>query len=374
MRDKTGELVVIKKNDLVQKYRVRNMTLMDIRIVNYLVANIHSPKYDKEFEEFTFDIDEFANAIGSIGGNSYRVIKNSIKSLRDKSAWKEVPSETRPGEMKEVLISWVDVAEIDGNIIKLKLNSYLAPYLLQVDKGYFQSKFKYTALAKRKYTIPLYELLKSWEKVKDHKKIFELVELRQYMDVLNKTYDNFGAFRQKVLDPAVKEINEITDLNVSYKLIKTGRFVTHVKFTILKKKEAALTKEKKENPVDPDNKQPCDLLSDFENHLDEDVKAVYDYIFPDNLNDKEIISLIMLIRQYCPSYIRKRAEEEWDEMRVNDPYWASIDYVEGLRDHKFTCEQNWVKDKVTLMLTQKKSVKEENYYSWLRRAIISDWK
>lgn len=336
-------------------------------------------KYDKEFEEFTFDIDEFANAIGSIGGNSYRVIKNSIKSLRDKSAWKEVPSETHPGEMKEVLISWVDVAEIDGNIIKLKLNSYLAPYLLQVDKGYFQSKFKYTALAKRKYTIPLYELLKSWEKVEDHKKIFELVELRQYMDVLNKTYDNFGAFRQKVLEPAVKEINEITDLNVSYKLIKIGRFVTHVKFTILKKKEAALTKE---NPVDPDNKpvdvefqtQPCDPLSDFGNHLDEDVKAVYDYIFPDNLNDKEIIFLIMLIRQYCPSYIRKRAEEEWDEMRVDDPYWASIDYVEGLRDHKFTCEQNWVKDKVTLMLTQKKPVKEENYYSWLRNAIISDWK
>ena len=280
-----------------------------------------------------------------------------------------MPDEECPGETKKVLIRWIDDAEIKNGIIKIKLGSKLAPYLLQINGGYFQSKFHYTVMAKRRYTIPLYEVLKSWEMVPNHTKTFEVLELREYMDVLKESYDKFGLFKQKVLDPAVKEINEITDLNVSYELIKTGRFVTHVKFTILKKKEAALTKE---NPVGPDNK-PGDPLSDFENHLDEDVKAVYDYIFPDNLNDKEIISLIMLIRQYCPSYIRKRAEEEWVEMRIDDRYFASMDYGEGLKNHRFTCEQNWVKDKVTLMLTQKKPVKEESYYIWLRNAIINDW-
>lgn len=381
MIDKTtGELVLVKKNDLVQEFRMKDMSLTDIRIINYLVANIHSPKYDREFREFTFTIAELSKEIGySKGGNSEKLVEDSILNIAKKIIWKDLPDEECPGETKKVLIKWIDEAEIKKGIIKIKLGSKLAPYLLQVNGGYFQSKFHYSVMAKRRYTIPLYEVLKSWESLPNHTKTFEVLELREYMDVLQKSYEKFGIFKQRVLDPAIKEINEITDLNVSYELIKTGRFVTHVKFTILKKKEAVLTKE---NPVDPDNKpvdvefqtQPCDPLSDFGNHLDEDVKAVYDYIFPDNLNDKEIISLIMLIRQHCPSYIGKRAEEEWDEMRIDDRYYAAMDYGEGLKDHRFTCEQNWVKDKVTLMLTQKKPVKEENYYIWLRRAIISDWK
>ena len=47
-----------------------------------------------------------------------------------------------------------------------------------------------------------------------------------------KTYDNFGKFREKVLDIAVREINKYTNIFVSYSCKKTGRKVTGLSFFI----------------------------------------------------------------------------------------------------------------------------------------------
>jgi plasmid replication initiation protein len=46
------------------------------------------------------------------------------------------------------------------------------------------------------------------------------------------SYDNFGVNRQKVIEPAIKEINEKTDIKMSYDAIKTGRTVTSIKFKV----------------------------------------------------------------------------------------------------------------------------------------------
>lgn len=231
-----GELTIRKANTFVQEYKV-SLSLAEIRIVNYLIANIESPKYDEKFRKFKFSIKEFCKIVypDKKQGDAYRWLPKVIKDLSDKSAWKEVPSTENPGKMKKVLLRWIERPEFEEGFVTLELNPYLAPYLLQLDSSYFQSKFKYTIESKSKYTIPLYELLKSWEKVSSRKKTFEIMELRSYMDAMDKSKDNSSEFKRKALDPAVKEINEITDLFVEYKEIKRGRKVTHIEFTILQK-------------------------------------------------------------------------------------------------------------------------------------------
>lgn len=234
-----GELTIRKANKFVQEYKV-SLSLAEIRIVNYLIANIKSPKYDKEFRKFRFDIKEFCDTVypDKKHGDAYRQLPDIIKKLADKSAWKEVPSTENPGTMKKVLIRWIERPEFEQGYVTLKLDPYLAPYLLQLENSFFKTKFQYTIEARSKYTIPLYELLKSWERVKDHKKKFEVGELRLYMDAMEKSKDNISEFKRRALDPALEEINEITDLNVRYTEIKKGRKVTHIEFTILRKKSA----------------------------------------------------------------------------------------------------------------------------------------
>ena len=45
--------------------------------------------------------------------------------------------------------------------------------------------------------------------------------------------------RKKVIDVAVNEVNDKTDLKVGYKLLRSGRKITAVSFAIESKKEEA---------------------------------------------------------------------------------------------------------------------------------------
>lgn len=231
-------LSIYKANSFVQNYKF-SLSMVEIRIINYLIANIHSPKFDTKFNKFKFDIHEFCSIVypEKKQGDAYKRLPNIIRNLSDKSAWKEVPSDVNPGKMKKVLVRWIERPEFDEGFVTMELNPYLAPYLLGLENSYFKSQFQYTVEARSKYTIPLYEVLKSWEKVKDHTKTFEIDELKIYMDATSKSQKNTYEFKRTALDPAIEEINRITDLTVSYEEIKKGRKVTHIKFTILHKKK-----------------------------------------------------------------------------------------------------------------------------------------
>ena len=50
-----------------------------------------------------------------------------------------------------------------------------------------------------------------------------------------KTYENFAAFKRRILEPAMKEINEYTDLHLTYEPITKGRKVVKIKFHIAQK-------------------------------------------------------------------------------------------------------------------------------------------
>lgn len=316
---KNGELTIIKKNSLVQDFKVKDLSVTELRIINYLIANIDSAKYDKEFREFKFAIKEFYDIIypGKDPGARYDRLPEIIKNLADKSAWKEIPSERNPGKMKQVLIRWIEKPEFDNGTVILKLDKDLAPYLLEVDKNYFEAQFKYTALAQSRYTIPLYELLKSWEKVAGHKKTFEVMELREYMDATEKSKDNIAEFKRRALDIALKEINEITDLLVSYTEIKKGRKTTHIEFTILSKNQTsgnAINVESTDIPkakrvvVDTKTLEFCkDLLKEYnfdDTQVKKIIKAAYVYV-PDNLPSKSperLNALSTVIKEKIAAY------------------------------------------------------------------------
>lgn len=65
---------------------------------------------------------------------------------------------------------------------------------------------------------------------------------------LDTDYQNrLDNFKKYVLDVAIKQINEHSDLTCSYEQRKTGRTVTHLIFTFAKKPEPKPTKADKPN-------------------------------------------------------------------------------------------------------------------------------
>jgi len=81
---------------------------------------------------------------------------------------------------------------------------------------------------KSQYSLRLYEILKSYENF--HKKIFEIDDLKKKLSA--EHYTLFADFQRNVIDIAIREINDLSDINVSYKIIKESRRFTKIEFKI----------------------------------------------------------------------------------------------------------------------------------------------
>lgn len=110
------------------------------------------------------------------------------------------------------------------------------PYLFDLKQRFTQYKLIQVLGMKSAFSIRVYELVKSYANMKRAE--FEIDELKRLLMVQDvKSYANFKDFRRFVLETALREINEYTDLDVSFQTVKKGRKVIRVVFDIAEKKE-----------------------------------------------------------------------------------------------------------------------------------------
>ena len=67
----------------------------------------------------------------------------------------------------------------------------------------------------------LYELLICW-RTTGKTPIIELTDFRQKIGVLENTYQAMNDLKKRVLEPALKQVNEHTDITASYEQHKKG--------------------------------------------------------------------------------------------------------------------------------------------------------
>ena len=82
---------------------------------------------------------------------------------------------------------------------------------------------------KSAYSFRLYELLAQYKNI--GKRLIGIDDLR-LMLVVGKKYKTTGNFIAWVVEPSLKEINQVTNLTVSVEPKKTGRKYTHLEFII----------------------------------------------------------------------------------------------------------------------------------------------
>ncbi|WP_350562812.1 hypothetical protein [Psychrobacter sp. CAL346-MNA-CIBAN-0220] len=80
--------------------------------------------------------------------------------------------------------------------------------------------------------------------------VFELKLFRKRLDLGINEYKTMGNFKLRVLDSAVKEINEKTDLKISYEQQKKGRTISGFKFKVLVKDQPKTANDRDLNTAD----------------------------------------------------------------------------------------------------------------------------
>lgn len=61
-------------------------------------------------------------------------------------------------------------------------------------------------------------------------------DLRTYLSIADK-YKDYRDFKKRVIEPAVEEVNQYTDLNIKWEPYKQGRSYVAITFYIEKKKQ-----------------------------------------------------------------------------------------------------------------------------------------
>lgn len=231
------EYLVVKSNELVQNNRFE-LSLIEQKTVAFICSMIKPIEaVDKAkgvpFQlEYDFNIRDYCKVCGIDydNGNNYANVKATLKKLRDRSMWIAMP------DGSESLCGWL--ARVNTNkksgVAKIELDRDLVPYLFDLGQKFTQYQL-YNILAMRSaFSVRFYELMKSYAFQKS--KTFDIDELKRLLMVEDvKSYKDFSLFRTYVLEVAEREINELTDITISFEPITQGRKVVKVRFTIKEK-------------------------------------------------------------------------------------------------------------------------------------------
>lgn len=214
---------VVKANEIIQKAR-HSLGLAELKAFSFVVSKV-KPK-DQPGTEYTFTMNEYCRVLGIEANNGQNIkhIKKSLGNLVSNYFWLTLE------DGSETTIHWLEKATLKkgSGKISVRLDSDMQKYICGLYSNYTQYSLLYVLPMKSTYSMRIYELLKSYAFTKKHE--FEIDELKRMLGCQH--YERFPDFRRNVLDVATKEINEFTDLEISWEPKTQGRKVIAIKFKI----------------------------------------------------------------------------------------------------------------------------------------------
>lgn len=173
---------------------------------------------------------------------AYSALKNAVNNLFErKFSFKEM----HEGTDKEIVVKsrWVSrIAYVDDlAVLQITFAPDVVPLITRLEKHFTSYQLKQVSQITSKYGIRLYELLIAWRAV-GKTPILELDDFRYKLGLENGEYQKMVNFKSRVLEPAIQQINQFSDISVSYEQHKHGRSIVgfSFKFTDKPKKQESI--------------------------------------------------------------------------------------------------------------------------------------
>ena len=231
--------------------------------------------------------------------------------------------------------------------IEVDCNHKLKAAFFDIAKnGYVRYQLKNIISLKSQYSVRLYPKLKDkpfgWQ--------ISVPELREMLGATASSYDNFKDFNKHVLQKAVKEINDITDITVTTQNVRKGRSVVAIKFKVEEKRQVLLDKEQAALFAEEEEEQiKIDGMLEVEpSPIDDpdDPLSLCASALPADFSREQVELLRQLAIDHLPFTVATIEERE---------LWL-FDYLQ---------------QKTLLM---KASPNVISPFGWLRQAVAEDWK
>lgn len=231
--------LVVKTNQL--NSALQNLSLPEIRIIQLAIIDARETNTGLSTDKpLRIDALRYAEIFETTRQNGYQRMKDAEENLFNRR-FSYIDERGRVVKSRWVQqVTYLD----DEGAIELVFTLAVVNGISRIDgaEDFFTSYLlEQTASMDSIYSVRLYELLVQWVAAKNTP-LFELEKFRDQLGIEPHEYKRMGNFKLRVLDLAVKEINEKSDIKVSYSQVKKGRTITGFKFKVLTKDKVKKTK------------------------------------------------------------------------------------------------------------------------------------
>ena len=255
--------LVVKDNALINASY--NLEVTEQRLILLAIINARETQQgitsDSKLEIHASD---YANQFNVKKETAYEALKNAVNNLFERQFSFRETTKKGVGIVRSRWVSRIKYID-DSAILEITFAPDVVPLITRLEQHFTSYQLKQVSQLTSKYAIRLYELLIAWREVGKVPKI-ELSEFREKLGIAADEYKAMNHFKSRVLEPSIKQINEHTDITVSYEQHKTGRTITSFSFSFKQKHQPRI-----EKPIadkrDPNTPDFFIKLTDSQRHL-----------------------------------------------------------------------------------------------------------
>ncbi|WP_201540936.1 replication initiation protein RepM [Psychrobacter sp. 1044] len=224
--------LVVKTNQL--NSALQNLSLPEIRIVQLAIVDARETNTGLSTDKpLRIDALRYAEMFETTRQNGYKRMKEAEETLFNRRF------SYIDDEGKVIKSRWIQQVRYldDEGAIELVFTLAVVNGISRINgaEDFFTSYLlEQTASMDSIYSVRLYELLVQWKAAKQTP-MFDLEKFREQLGVEVSEYKAMCDFKKRVLQVAIDEINEKSDIKVSYEQVKKGRSIAGFKFKVLAK-------------------------------------------------------------------------------------------------------------------------------------------
>lgn len=232
MTAKKNDLKTIKKSNSLAR-AVYRISTSEQRLMLLAVANANGDI--DELKRSTIYARDYAEMFNLTPEAAYAALQEVSETLFER---RFTILDELNGNTRRRLRRWIQgVDYIDGEgCITLVFSDDVLPFLIEQSKNFSYYFLDDVKALTSIYALRLYEILMSWRglpatdgKRTTHK--FEIENLREMLGVEPEKYTRVDNLKRRVLDVAIEQINEHTNISVSWTQVKKGRRIAGFYFT-----------------------------------------------------------------------------------------------------------------------------------------------
>lgn len=242
--------LVVKDNALINASY--NLELTEQRLVMLAIINARELgrgiTADSKLEIHASDYAKLFNVSPDA---SYKALKDAVNNLFNRQ-FSYTAEYKKTGKVGIVRSRWVSrIFYVDDlALLEITFAPDVVPLITRLEEHFTKYEAKQVAHLTSKYATRLYELLIAWREV-GKTPVFELQQLRKNLGVEDDEYQRMHHFKSRVLETAITQINEHTDIKATYEQHKKGRTITGFSFKF-KQKQQPKKLDSKRDPNTPD--------------------------------------------------------------------------------------------------------------------------